>query len=336
MSIERVTIKDLSEKLKISVSTVYRALHNAPDVSLKTREAVLKLAEELNYEPDPIAQGLVKKQSKLIGVMVPTIQSNYFSQALSGMTDVADEAGYHVIFYQSNENENQEKAGINKLIACHVDGLLISVSKDTKTTIPFDKIKSKGVAVVMYDRVVSDFECTKVIVDEFKGAYEAVSYLIKKGCKRIAHIAGPQNLSVCANRLRGYKTALSDHGLKVKPALIAQTKTFEQNALKAIKAVMDQIPQPDGLFLVNDLSAVIALRYLKKNGLCVPKDIQVIGFNDDPVCTATEPTISTVMQPGYEVGKLAMGLLLEEVQNKSSKKETHQLRTKLVLRGSTK
>lgn len=326
-------IKDLAKRLSVSISTVYRALHDAPDVNKKTKEAVVKLASELKYEPDAIAQGLVTRQSKLIGVLVPTIQSDYFSDALSGMTDAANESDYHIIFYQSNENEKQEIAGIRSLISCNVDGLLISVSKETKSNTHLESVK---VPVVMYDRVLKDFECTKVIVDEYEGAFNAVSYLIKKGCRRIAHVAGPQNLSICVNRLNGYKDALIAHNIPVDKKMISQTKSFEENALNAIKKILEQENPPDGIFLVNDLSAVLAIKYLNRKGIMVPENVQIIGFNDDKVCEIVEPTLTSVMQPGYEVGKLAMGLLIDEIKTKKVKNKTYKLKTNLVIRGSTK
>jgi Transcriptional regulators len=333
MKPERVTIKDLARQLNVSVSTVYRALHDAPDVSAKTKQLVVSLAKELNYEPNAIAQGLVNRQSKLIGVLVPTIQSHYFSQALSGMTDVANEAGFHIIFYQSNECFQQEKEGVRRLVACNVDGLLISLSSETKND---DSLANMNIPVVMFDRILHQYDCTKVIVDEYEGAYKAVELLIKKGCKRIAHIAGPQNLTVCANRLKGYKNALEAHGMRADKKMIAVTKSFEHNALKAIRKIMEQPQKPDGIFMVNDLCAAVALKYFSKKGIRVPHDVQVVGFNDDPVCNITQPTITSVMQPAYEVGKLAMGLLIDEILTGLSQHKTYKLRTSLVVRESTK
>lgn len=333
MNLERVTIKDIARQLDISVSTVYRALHDAPDVNSNTRQKVVALAQQLNYEPNATAQGLVNRQSKLIGVIVPTIQSHYFSQALSGMTDVANEAGFHIIFSQSNECLLQEKAGVKSLKACNVDGLLISVSKETKND---DSLSGINVPVVMFDRILNDYNCTKVIVDEYEGAYKAVELLIKRGCKKIAHVAGPQHLTVCANRLKGYQDALKDHDMEVNKKLVAQTMSFEDNALKAVKKLMEQPVKPDGIFLVNDLSATVAIKYFNKKGIRVPDDVQIIGFNDDPICNIVQPTLTSVMQPAYEVGKLAMGLLIEELTTKLYRNETYKLRTSLVVRESTK
>jgi DNA-binding LacI/PurR family transcriptional regulator len=336
MRSDQVTIKDLARLLNISISTVSRALRNASDINRETKEAVLKLAEELNYEPNFIAQSLVKKQTKMIGVIVPAIHSNYFSQALAGMTDVASEFNYHVMFCQSNETLAQEISSIKKLVASNVEGLLVSVSKESSDICEFEKIRQKGIPIVMYDRILNGFSCSKVIVDEYEGAYNAVKHLIRKGCKRIAHITGPTDLSVSVNRMNGYLGALKDHNLPIDPDLIVIAKAFEENALMAVKKIISVNPAVDAIFCINDLSAVIVLKYLKSKGIKVPEDVRVVGFNDDPVSGYVEPSLTTVMQPGYEVGKLAMGILIDEIQNKNFPCQTFRLRTKLVIRNSSK
>lgn len=336
MPTAQVTIKDLARMLNVSVSTVSRALRNAPDVNPETKEAVLKLAAEVAYEPNLIAQSLVKKQTKIIGVIVPAIHSNYFSQALSGMTDTASEQNYHVMFCQSNETLEQENSSIKKLVASNVDGLLISVSKESTNISELEKIKAKGIPIVMYDRILNEFECSKVIVDEYEGALNAVRHLIKKGCQRIAHIAGPQDLSVSINRLRGYTDALKEANLPLAPQLIAEAKGFEDDALRAVKKIMKAEPKADAIFCINDLSAIIAMRYLQSKKIRVPEDVKIVGFNDDPVSAYVEPSLTTVMQPGYEVGKLAMGILLDEIKEKNCRNKTYSLRTKLVVRNSSK
>jgi DNA-binding LacI/PurR family transcriptional regulator len=336
MNGEQLTIKDLARKLNISVSTVSRALRNATDVNSQTRKAVLNLASELNYEPSFIARSLVKKQTNIIGVIVPTIDSNYFSQALCGMTDVANDHGYHVMFCQSNETADQEINSIKKLIASKVDGLLVSVSKESTDPEEFIKIQNRGIPVVMYDRILYDVPCSKVIVDEYEGAYKAVKHLIKKGCKNIAHVAGPNDLSVSVNRLNGYLDALKAHNIPVRQEYIIPCKGFEKDALQAVKKLLRIDPLPDGIFFINDLSAVIALKYLSKKGIHVPQNIRIAGFNDDPISAFIEPSITTVMQPGYEVGKLAMGILIDEIQEKKSANRTISLRTRLIVRDSSK
>jgi DNA-binding LacI/PurR family transcriptional regulator len=336
MSNYRVTIKDIAKKLNISVSTVSRALRNTPDINKETKQAVLALAKELDYEPNVMAQGLVKRRTKIIGVIVPVIHSNYFSQALSGMTEVASEFDYHLMFCQSNESAEEEIKCIKKLLACHVDGLLISVSKDTCTSAELEKVKQMDLPIVMFDRTLADFPCNKVVVDEYEGAFRAVEHLIKKGCKRIAHVAGPVNTSVSVNRMKGYIDALSTYGLDYNEKLVYHCEGFEENALDAIKHILRQKPLPDGIFFINDLSAITAVKYMKKKGIDIPGDIKIAGFNDDPASDIIEPSLTTVMQPGYEVGKLAMRMVVDEIQVPRNDYQTITLRTQLLIRESSK
>ena len=336
MAYTQVTIKDLAKKLNISVSTVSRALRNATDINPETKLAVLALAKELNYEPNVMAQGLVKRKTKIIGIIVPVIHSNFFSEALSGMTEIASEYDFHLMFCQSNEDPIQEIKCIKKLVACHVDGLLISVSKDTNDAAELEKVKKMGIPIVMFDRTLSDFPCNKVVVNEYEGAYQAVEHLIKKGCKRIAHIAGPVNTSVSANRMKGYVDALTAHKMPVQKKLIYRCNCFEQDALDAIKKIVRLNPLPDGIFFINDLSAITAMRYLQKKGIDIPGNIKIAGFNDDPVSSMVYPSLTTVMQPGYEIGKLAIRMLVDEITSPATEFQNIQLRTQLIMRDSSK
>jgi DNA-binding LacI/PurR family transcriptional regulator len=336
MSNAQITIKDLARKLHISVSTVSRALRNASDINPETKQAVLALARQLNYEPNLMAQGMVKGKTKMIGIILPFIHSNYFSEALSGMTETANEFGYHLLFCQSNEEVSQEIKSVKKLIACRVDGLLISVSKDTKDTTELEKVRKMGIPIVMFDRTLPGFPCNKVIVDEYEGAFKAVEHLIKKGCKRIAHLAGPVHTSVSTNRMKGYIDAMKKHNLAVNEKLIVRCNAFEDDALQGIKKIMQSRPHPDGIFFINDLSAIVAMGFLRKKGFQIPEQIKVVGFNGDPVSSMVEPALTTVIQPGYEVGKLGMRILIDEIDSPATQFQQIRLRTQLIIRASSK
>jgi DNA-binding LacI/PurR family transcriptional regulator len=336
MSNAQITIKDLALKLHISVSTVSRALRNASDINPETKQAVLALARQLNYEPNLMAQGMVKGKTKMIGIILPFIHSNYFSEALSGMTETANEFGYHLLFCQSNEEVSQEIKSVKKLLACRVDGLLISVSKDTRDTTELEKVRKMGIPIVMFDRTLPGFPCNKVIVDEYEGAFKAVEHLIKKGCKRIAHLAGPVHTSVSTNRMKGYIDAMEKHNLAVNEKLIVRCNAFEDDALQGIKKIMQSRPHPDGIFFINDLSAIVAMGFLRKKGFQIPEQIKVVGFNGDPVSSMVEPSLTTVIQPGYEVGKLGMRILIDEIHFPATQFQEIQLRTQLIIRASSK
>ncbi len=331
-----VTIKDLAHQLNISVSTVSRALRNAADVNPVTKKQILELAEKLHYQPNYFAQSLVKKKTSMIGVIVPSIHSNYFSEALSGMTDLALEQDLHLMICQSNERADIEKRNIRKLLSCNVDGMLVSVSKESKDPAIFDAVTEAGIPVVMFDRIIPGFECSKVIVDEYEGAFRAVEHLIKKGCRTIAHLGGPKELSVSQNRKRGYIDALKKYKLPIDEELIIHSSAFEDNAMTALRKILSSTKKPDAIFFVNDLSAVAGIKYLRNKGYNIPQDIRVVGFNNDPVSEVVDPSLTTVMQPGYEVGKLAMGVLIDQLATEGLPFKTYELRTKLVLRQSSR
>lgn len=331
-----VTIKDVAAALGISVSTVSRAMRNAKDINASTRELVLKKAKQLKYEPNYSAMALVKRQTNLIGVIVPVIHSNYFSSALSGMSECLMDSKYQMIVFQSNENTKIERECIKRLLSYNIDGLLISVSKSTKDSKGINEAIRRNVPVVMFDRILEGVDCAKVIVNEYEGAFKAVEHLIKKGCRNIAHLAGPKDLSISYNRKQGYLDAMAAHGLKVNAGMVVHCKSFEDDAPRAFKKILKNSPLPDAIFFINDLSAIDAIKYLRRKGIKIPDDIKIVGFNNDPVSYASDPSLTTVMQPSYEVGKLSMGILIDVLEGKSSNSGTFELRTKLVCRGSSR
>ncbi len=332
----RITIKDVAASLGISVSTVSRAMRNAKDVSETTRHTVLKKVKRLHYQPNYSAQCLINQKTNLIGVIVPVLHSNYFSEAISGISDVLAESNYQMIVCQSNENYKIEQASISKLLGYNIDGLLISVSKSTKNDKIFNEVVNRNIPLVMFDRILDSVDCSKVTVNEYEGAYKAVEHLIKKGCVRIAHLAGPQDLLISQNRKQGYLDALSDYGLKVNPNMVVHCKSFEDDAPRAFKKILMNDPLPDAICFINDLSAIDCMKYLHRKGLSIPRDIKIVGFNNDPVSTVSDPSLTTVMQPSYEVGKLSAGLLIDEIDGKRTRHVNYELRTKLVVRESTK
>ncbi len=331
-----VTIKDVAAALGISVSTVSRAMRNAKDINSATREMILKKAKQLKYEPNYSARSLIKKQTGLIGVIVPVLHSNYFSDVLNGMSEFLLHTNYQMIVCQSSENHNIENECIKKLLSYNIDGLLISVSKSTRNPRYINEVIKRGTPVVMFDRVLENVNCSKVTVNEYEGAYRAVEHLIKKGCRNIAHLAGPKDLLITHNRKQGYLNAMHDYGLEVSSDLIQHCRSFEDDAPRALKKILKSNPRPDSIFCINDLSAVDCMKYLKRKGINIPFDIKIVGFNNDPVSLASDPSLTTVMQPCYEVGKLSMGLLIDEIEGKARKRVAHELRTKLVCRGSSK
>ncbi|GAA4823745.1 LacI family DNA-binding transcriptional regulator [Algivirga pacifica] len=310
----QLTMQDIADQLGISKSTVSRALKNHPDISDKTKKAVMELAKELDFQPNSLALSLRHKRSFVIGVIVPEIVHHFFANVISGIQDVAYKAGYNVMICISNEDFDIEVKDTNALLSNRVDGMLMSVSKATTDFDHLRKIQRKGIPLVFFDRATSELEVSKVITDDFGGAYKATQHLIEQGCKHIAHLAGPKTLSLSKSREDGYRKALEDHNMVVEESLIIPCPegTVEEGE-KVLSMLLDKGHQVDGLFASNDIAAIGAQKAAKKHHLSIPEDIAIVGFSNWQMATIVEPPLSSVAQPGYEMGKMAAELLLEEI-----------------------
>jgi len=332
----QVTIKDIARELGISPSTVSRALKNHPDISPDTKKAVNDLARKLNYQPDAVALSLRQNRSNTIGVIIPEIVHYFFSSVISGIEDVAYDAGFTVIICQSNELYDRELSNAKALLAHRVDGVLVSISKQTSSFQHLNDFKDRGVPIVFFDRIAPGFLADQVIIDDMDAAYRATRHLIEGGCTRIAHFAGPQNLLIGQQRKQGYIKALKERGLPVEESLMQQADNFEKARIYAT-SLMDSSDPPDGIFAVNDLTAIGAMQTLQKRGVKIPGEVAVIGFSDGRFSGITDPTLSSVDQHGYEMGSVATELLLKRIlsESKDYPFETKVLKSELIIRGSS-
>jgi LacI family transcriptional regulator len=337
MSSEQITIKDIAKRLNVSPSTVSRALRDNPEIGEATRIAVRNLAKELNYQPNTVAMSLRQKKTFTIGVVVPEIVHYFFSSVISGIEDVAYDNNFQVILCQSNEKYNQEKMNIKTLSRSQVDGILISYAKETRDFDHLKELKEKGIPVVFYDRSPDSFALDSVIVDDFGGAFQATKHLIDEGCKRIVHFMGPLHLNIHLQRCNGYKEAQKQHGIKIDKDLLVEADSFK-GAYRAVHKLLDQGVNFDGIFAVNDLTAVGAMKALKSKGIQIPGEVAVVGFGDDSTLSEmVDPTLSSVMQPGFEMGRRATQLLLDRINgNDGDGSRSIQLETELRVRHSSK
>jgi LacI family transcriptional regulator len=336
MKTHQVTIKDLAKILGISVSTVSRALKNHPDISIETKQTVRELAQKLKYEPNALALNLRRKKTNTIGVIIPEIVHHFFSSVISGIEDVAYDLGYNVMVCQSNESYEREVINAQALLSNRVDGVLISVSKTTHDFDHFRNFISQGIPVVFFDRICADIMTDRVITNDEGGAYLATEFLIKKGCKHVAHYAAPQNLLIGKGRLTGYQRALKQNGFEYDPKLVLHCDTREL-AMEKTTNFFQNNPQIDGIFAVNDSTAIAAMQMVQKLGRNVPNDVAVVGFGDGPIALITCPTLTTVEQKGYEMGTEAIDLLLHRIDNEgvSDSFQTKVLAPAIIAREST-
>jgi LacI family transcriptional regulator len=337
MKIHKITIKDVARELGVSVSTVSRALKDHPDISPQTKKAVRELVDKMKYHPNAIALSLRSQRTNIIGVIVPEIVHHFFSSVISGIDEAATAAGYNVMFFQSNESYEREIMNIQSIIASRADGVLISIAKGTKKLHHIRQLLEENIPVVFFDRASEDIETDKVIVDDFEGAYNAVDYLIKTGCRRIAHFAGPQHLQIGYQRKRGYISALEKNGLSVRDELIISCDTYE-SAVEVTKRLMACFEPPDAIFASNDMTAAGTLNTVKALGFKVPDDVSVVGFTDSLVSSVTDPLLTTVSQHGFEIGKKAAEILIKRINEEieSPKPVTEVIKTELVIRNSTR
>ncbi len=320
----QVTIKDIAEKLGISPSTVSRSLKDHPDISIKTRNAVKELAKLLGYKPNLIALNLKNSRTNTIGLIVPEVE------------DVAYDNNYNVLVVQSNESYLREVLNSQTLLGNRVDGMLVSFSKETKDFAHFQQIIDNDIPIVFYDRGVDTLKADNVVVDDYTGAFDAVKHLIDRGCKRIAFYSAPQHLLLGKDRLQGYIDALEKQGFNYDKNLVYPCDTFE-SAIKISNSVLKKVDRPDGIFAVNDLTALGVMKVAKKMGIIIPQELKIVGFENSKSAVISEPELSSVDQFGYDLGKKAMTILLDRIKSDTIDFEPvkHVIKTKLITRDSS-
>jgi LacI family transcriptional regulator len=335
------TMADLARELGVSTATISRALKGYPDISDETKRRVIELAERLNYRPNAFAASLRRNESKIIGVIVPEVVNHFFSQVIKGIMEVAYDAGFRVMLCQSDERYEKEVADAEALMDSRVDGMLVSLSHTTHKLDHFHQFQDLGAPIVFFDKVPMEFaNSSKVIVDDKIGAMNAMKHLFQQGCKKIAHIGGPFIAYTAKNRFEGYKEALEFAGVTYDPSLVFECSqvTHEEGETFA-SMLIEKHPDVDGIFCVTDDVAIGALSKLKKLGKVIPDDIAIVGFSDWKMAKVVEPALSSVYQPGYEMGKRATEILLNEIQTlKKEMPVTHQvvtLTTDLRVRASS-
>ncbi|AXO80363.1 LacI family transcriptional regulator [Olleya aquimaris] len=337
------TLKDIAETLNISITTVSKALKNYPDVSKKTRKLVRETAATLNYKPNAFAVNLRTKESKTIGLIIPEIVHHFFSSVIKGIISQAEKKGYLVIILQSNESYELEKQQLDLLLNKRVDGILISLANSTSDFKHLNDIIESGTPLVMFDKIAKLVNCSKVVIDDRKAAYIATQHLIDTGCKRVAHFRGPLLPQNSIDRFLGYKKALLDNGFDYDPSLVytcsCDDMSFNEGKANAAKLLEDH-NDVDGIFINTDMVAIGAITEFNKRGVKVPEDISVVGFSNWFMSSAITPSLTTIDQPGFKMGKMAFKQLYKELKANKNNKVIHpkiiELKTCLVKRNSTK
>lgn len=330
------TIKDIAKTLNISIATVSRALSDKYDVSSETRRKVLDLANKLNYKPNFNATGLVQRSTHNIGVIIPRITNYYFSTVITGIQEVALANGFNIVLYITNDDPEIELKILKDLSKSSLDGVLACVSAEVDNNYYFQEMIDDGLPVVFFDRVADTIETSKVLQDDYNGALAAVEHLISCGYKNISHITGYKDLSLTQNRLKGYYHTLEKYNLPVKPELVVYSGFSQKDGEKDVFSLFENKKDvPDAIFAVCDRKGIGAIIELKRRKIRVGRDVGVIGFTNDPISEIISPSMSTVAEPAYDIGKISCELLLKHIRKSTFPSERIILSGELIIREST-
>lgn len=332
-----VTIYDLAAELKVSPSTVSRALQNHPSIGKATIKAVKKLALERGYRLNSIAASLRKQQTNNIGVLVPWINRPFISSLISGAEATARAAGYNVLISQSHDSFENEKDNVKAFFESRICGLIVSLAMETKGYDHFNRFLENDTPIVFVDRIPEYLDVYKVNIDNYAAAFKATEHLVEQGCQRIAHFGGALHQTIYSERRRGYEDALKKYNLPVDESIIIHGDVLSADeGLKMTARLLKLASPPDGIFSANDTAAVSAIQYAKSIGIRIPDDLAVIGFNNDPLCTIIDPPLSSINHPAVEMGRIAVQQILRIKESEADLiTQTITLKTDVVARASS-
>jgi DNA-binding LacI/PurR family transcriptional regulator len=340
MKFEAVTIKDIAKALGLSTSTVSRALRDSYEISPETKRIVIEYAQKINYSPNPIALSLKERKSRSVGIIVCEIANSFFSQVINGIESIANARGYNIIIAQSKESADRELIDLQFLASRSVDGLIISVATETSDYSFLKDLHHRGLPIVFFDRIVNEIDTHKVIADNETGVFNAISYLIERGYKRIALMTGAEGLSITQERMAGYKKALTSRQIEIIPEYIqhcSHSGMIKEEVDAAFEAMWQLKKKPDAIFAASDKLTTGCLRILKARKIKIPGQVALMGFSNTDLTELVDPPLSVVKQPAFEMGEIAMTKLLEMIESKRpvTDFETHVLQTEILVRSST-
>lgn len=333
-----ITMKDIAKEFGVSVATVSRALKGSPRISERRRKEIMAYARAHDFSPNIMAESLrSNKAMKIIGVIIPQFTHYYFSSILSGIEDEALKYGYRLLVAQSDERYEREVETCNSFYENKVCGIIVSQSKNTNRYEHFISLMDKGVPLVFYDRICTGVDASRVVVDDYMGAYSAVEYMINTGCRNIAFYGSSMKLEISKNRYNGWHDALLKHGIDPN-GCIRKICDNREEAERITPEVLAADNRPDAFFAINDDTAIGIMYTAKRMGLRVPDDVSVCGFTNGQRAVACDPMLTTVEQNGYKVGQQAAEILIAKVEGRIpvDKVEKRVIRTRLIVRGTTR
>ena len=324
--------------LNISAAAVSKALHDDPRISAKTKKAVKEAAKKLNYQPNHLASALRNGKSNLVGVIVPRTNSNFFSSVIENIEEVLNKEGYNIIITQSNESYKKECNNIDTLLFTQVDGIIASMANETTKLDYYEKIKTRGIPLILFDRGENDLNVDYIGIDDYKSSHDIVDHLVNQGCKRIAHISGFKRTRIFNNRIKGYIDAIKKHNLPMDDELLIESSLTMENGRERMLQLLSLEKRPDAVYVAGDYAALGALQVLNEQQIKVPDEIALVGFGNEPFTNMVTPKISSIKQHSKEIGKLAAKTFLALVKkaNLSQSLQKQILNAQLIIRDSSK
>ena len=328
----------LAKELGLSVSTISKAIRDSHEISDSTKKRVNALVQKLNYIPNPYASSLGSRNSKTIGVVIPEVTDSFFAQAINGIESVAQEKGYHVLIYLTHESAEREKKILKDFEGGRVDGVLLSVSRETNQYAHIDALIKKGIPLVFFDRVIDEVEASRIVTNDYESAYLATEHLIKNGCRNMLFLSFLNTLSISGKRLEGYKNALLDNGLKFTDKNIIAFKNDAVKDYLLLKRKLSAAKRPDGIVASVEKLSLPVYQACEELQLNIPGDVQVIGFSNLDTVSFLNPPLTTITQPAFEIGKTATALLVKALGRKYVELESENIviPSILIVRKSTK
>jgi len=332
------TIYEIAKKADVSSATVSRVINNHKSVRKETRQKVIRVLKEMNYYPHAGARSLRTKRTHIISLIIPDIENQFFPALAKGVQDRAKELDYYVLLCNTDEGENEEISYMRMLREHHIDGFIITPSGskiNKKSNEYLLELKKDNLPFVMIGHRLEDSTIDMVTVNTEEGAYGAVRHLIRLGHQRIGFLAGPISKGMSRGRLRGYRKALTEHGLKIDGDLIVEGDLRQESGYRQMKQLLGIKNPPTGIFAINDMVAIGAVKAIEEKELQIPEDIAVVGFDDIPLASIIKPSLTTVAQPKYEMGRMATEVLINKIEKGIQEPQRIRLKTKLVVREST-
>ena len=331
-----MNIKLLAKELGLSIGTVSKALRNSHEISEATKQRVLAKAREVNYQVNPFASSLRKQKSKTIAVVIPEVANNFFALAINGIEEVALEKEYHVLIYLTHEDVKKEITIAQLLQNGRVDGILISLSAQSKTKSHLETIQEKEIPLVFFDRIAEEFDVPKIVTDDFEVSIKATEHLINNGCKEIAFLSISKNISIENGRRRGYEEALKRNNISINEKLIINCED-EISGREKIKQLLLSKQKPDGIFASVEKLAVMTYEICREQQISIPQQLKIISFSNLYTAALLNPPLTTVTQPAFEMGKQAATILFKMIEKKGHHflQEKTVVPSKLIIRESS-